>query len=255
MQLAHELVGHADLPALILVHGITENRRMWHPLVHRLAERHFVLSVDLRGHGDSELCDPYDPISYASDVVETAQGLGIEAPLLIGHSLGGVVVSAVAAISPCVGVINVDQPLHLAGFQDALRQLEPMLTGSQAEFEAGIGMMFGAMNGALPADEVARIEQLRGTPNQDVVLGTWDAVLHASPEELDATVASLANAITVPYLSLHGIDPGPDYAGWLTDLVPTATVEVWPDLGHYPHLCEPDRFLARVAEFEAQVRG
>ena len=255
MQLAHELVGHPDLPALVLVHGITENRRMWHPLIHRLAERHYVLSVDLRGHGDSDVCDPYDPMSYAGDVVETAQSLGIERPLLIGHSLGGVVVSAYAAIAPCVGVVNVDQPLHLAGFQDALRQLEPMLTGSQAEFEAAISMMFGAMNGALPADEVARVDHLRGTLRQDVVLGTWDAVLHASPEELDATVAALAGAITVPYLSLHGIDPGPDYAGWLTGLIPSATVEVWPDLGHYPHLCQPDRFLARVAEFEAQVRG
>jgi pimeloyl-ACP methyl ester carboxylesterase len=255
MQLAHELVGHADRPALILVHGITENRRMWHPLVHRLAEHHYVLSVDLRGHGDSELSDPYDPISYASDVVETAQALGVHDPLLIGHSLGGVVVSAYAAIAPCVGVVNVDQPLHLAGFQDALRQLEPLLTGSQHEFEQAISLMFGAMNGALPAEEVARIEQLRGEPRQEVVLGTWDAVLHASTEELDATVAALAGAITVPYLSLHGIDPGPDYAGWLTNLVPTATVEVWPDLGHYPHLCQPDRFLTRVAEFEAQVRG
>ncbi|MDP2290729.1 MAG: alpha/beta hydrolase, partial [Actinomycetota bacterium] len=69
-----------------------------------------------------------------------------------------------------------------------------------------------------------------------------------------ATVEALASAITVPYLSLHGIDPGPDYGDWLTRLVPTATVELWPDLGHYVQLVEPDRFLARLAEFEAAVR-
>ncbi|MFZ4720603.1 MAG: alpha/beta fold hydrolase [Ilumatobacteraceae bacterium] len=259
MQLAHELVGKVSDPALVLVHGITESRHMWHPLVHRLAEHHLVLAVDLRGHGDSDRCDPYDPISYAQDVVETVQGLGIEQPLLVGHSLGGVVVSAYAAIAPCVGVVNVDQPLRLADFQGLLQQLEPMLAGSQEEFEGAISMVFDAMNGPLPADEVARISALRGHPRQDVVLGTWDAVLHSTPEELDATVVALAGAITVPYLSLHGIDPGPDYAAWLTGLVPSATVEVWTDdgvgLGHYPQLVQPDRFLARLAEFEAQVRA
>ena len=61
--------------------------------------------------------------------------------------------------------------------------------------------------------------------------------------------------ITVPYLSLHGMDPGPDYAAWLQNLVPTATVEVWPDMGHYLHLVDPGRFLARLAAFEVQVRG
>ena len=255
MQLAHELVGNPDAPALVLVHGITENRRMWHPLLHRLAEHHYVLAVDLRGHGESDICDPYDPISYATDVAETAVALGIEQPLLIGHSLGGVVVSAYPAVGQCVGIVNIDQPIALADFKDALGQIDSLLTGSQAEFETAISMMFGAMNGALPPDEVARIEALRGTPNQEVVLGTWDAVLHSSVDELEATVAALASVITVPYLSLHGIDPGPDYAAWLTSLVPTATVEVWPGLGHYPHLVEPERFLARIAAFEAQVRG
>jgi len=228
---------------------------MWHPLLASLAEGREVLTVDLRGHGESDIEDPYDPITYATDVAETVQALGLERPLVIGHSLGGVVASAYAAIAPCVGVVNVDQPLRLADFQAGLLQLEPMLTGSQEEFEAAIAMVFGAMNGPLPADEVQRIEHLRGTPRQSVVLGTWDSVLHGTVEELDATVEALAAAITVPYLALHGIDPGPGYAEWLTALVPSATVEVWADHGHYPHLVDPARFVDRVAEFEAQVRA
>ena len=255
MQLAHELIGHASAPSLVLVHGITENRHMWDPLLPSLAAEHYVLAVDLRGHGESDEGDAYDPISYASDVVETATALGIERPLLVGHSLGGVVVSAFAAIAPCAGVMNVDQPLRLADFQENLKMVQTSLEGTQADFEFALAMIFGMLNGPLPEDERDRLAALRGTPNRDVVLATWDAVLHATPEELDATVEALAGAITVPYLSLHGIDPGPGYAEWLTGLVPTATVEVWDELGHYPQLVEPDRFLARLAEFEAQVRG
>lgn len=254
MLLAHELVGQSDAPALILIHGITESRQTWHPLVHPLAKRHMVLAVDLRGHGDSEDDSPYDPMSYASDVVETAQALGVHDAVVVGHSLGGVVASAFAAMAPCRAVVNVDQPLRLSGFKDALGQLEPLLKGSKKEFHQAIELLFGAMNGPLPAAEQARIDEHRRA-EQHVVLGTWASVFDSTAAELDATVEALAVGITVPYLSLHGIDPGPGYADWLQRLVPSAVVELWDGLGHYPHLVEPDRFLARLAEFEAQVRG
>jgi pimeloyl-ACP methyl ester carboxylesterase len=254
MRLAHELVGSSHRPPLLLIHGITESHHTWHPLLHQLAEDHHVLAVDLRGHGDSDHSDAYDPLSYAGDVVDTASALGIGAPLVVGHSLGGVVATAFAAIAPCVGVINVDQPLRLAAFKDGLMQLEPLLTGSHEQFVSAIDMVFAGMVGPLQAAEAARVHSLRDA-DQAVVLGTWHSVLHSSAEELDATVAALAGAVTVPYLSLHGIDPGPEYAPWLTGLVPTATVEVWADHGHYPHLVDQARFLQRLLEFEATVRA
>jgi pimeloyl-ACP methyl ester carboxylesterase len=54
----------------------------------------------------------------------------------------------------------------------------------------------------------------------------------------------------MPYLSLHGIDPGEDYTHWLRKLVPSATIEVWPDQGHYPHLLHRDRFVERLVDFD-----
>ena len=227
---------------------------MWHPLLDSLADHHRVLAVDLRGHGDSEACDPYDPASYAANVVETAQALGFQAPLLVGHSLGGVVVSAYAAMAPCVAVVNVDQPLRLSGFKEGLAGLEPMLRGDDETFLMAIDLLFNSMEGPLSDEEKARTRALR-RPDRDVVLGSWASVFESTVEELDAQVEAIAGAVRVPYLSLHGIDPGPGYAEWLTGLIPTATVEVWADHGHYPHLVDPARFLARLAAFEAGVRG
>jgi pimeloyl-ACP methyl ester carboxylesterase len=253
MLLAHEVAGDRSLPALILIHGITDSRHMWRPLIDSLAAGHRVLAVDLRGHGDSDVGDAYDPVSYASDVAETAASAGIGDPLVVGHSLGGVVASAFAAIAPCAGVVNVDQPLRLSGFKEVLGQLEPMLR-DPATFEQAIDAMFGAMNGPLSAIEQERLRSNRRA-DQAVVLGTWSSVFESTEAELDATVGALATAIKVPYLALHGDDPGPGYADWLQRLLPTATVEVWPGLGHYVQLVEPDRFLQRLATFEAQVRG
>ena len=252
MLLAHELIGHAHDPAIVLIHGITDSRHAWHPLLHSLAAHHLVLAVDLRGHGESDSDVGYDPISYATDVVETASALGVNDALVVGHSLGGVVASAFAAIAPCRAVINIDQSLRLSAFKAALEQLEPMLKGDDESFQQALELMFTAMDGPLSASAQARLREHRRA-DQAVVLATWAAVFESTEAELDATVEALAGGITVPYLALHGIDPGPDYGPWLQHLVPTATVEVWPDMGHYLHLVDPARFLARLAEFEAQV--
>jgi pimeloyl-ACP methyl ester carboxylesterase len=174
---------------------------------------------------------------------------GADDALLVGHSLGGAVVSAYAAGGPCRGVVNVDQPLALSGFQDVLRDLRPMLEGDAESFQGAIAAIFEQMAGPLDGVERWRVDHLRSA-EPDVVLGVWELLFTASATDLDAVVDTLATAITVPYLSLHGIDPGPDYAAWLTGKVPTATVEVWTDRGHYPHLIEQQRFVDRVVEFD-----
>jgi pimeloyl-ACP methyl ester carboxylesterase len=246
---------HLDLersgsgPALVLIHGITEQRETWRPVIGPLGEHFDVVAVDLRGHGSSPTGDAYDPVTLATDVHETITDLGIVDPLVVGHSLGGVVASAYAAVGRPRAIVNVDQPLQLAGFQEGLRQLEPMLRGDHATFTAAIDMVFESMMGPLPADEAARVRALR-RPDQDVVLAIWSVVLESAPDELEAVVDGLVGTIAVPYLSLHGIDPGEDYTSWLRRAIPSSTVEVWPDQGHYPHLVQPDRFVERIVDFD-----
>ena len=235
---------------LVLVHGITESRRTWDPLIAPLiAAGYRVTAVDLRGHGDSSKTAPYDLATMAGDLGAVLAHEGLDDALLVGHSLGGAVVSAYAAGGPCRGVVNVDQPLLLAGFKDTLTQLEPMLKGSPAEFDGAISAIFEQMAGPLDGAERWRVDHLRDG-DQGVVLGVWDLIFEASAEELDAVVDGVVGAISVPYLSLHGIDPGPEYGAWLTGKVPSATFEVWPGLGHYPHLIEQQRFVERVVAFD-----
>ncbi|MGH9135359.1 MAG: alpha/beta fold hydrolase [Ilumatobacteraceae bacterium] len=246
---------------VVLVHGITESRAAWDPIVPPLADAGYrVISVDLRGHGASSMARRYDLGSMAADVaavveaVDADEGASGDAgdgsrPLLIGHSLGGAVVSAAAAAMPVRGVINVDQSLALAGFKEGLGQIEPMLRGSPEAFAMAMAAIFDQLVGPLAPPERARIEALR-QPRQAVVLGIWDLVLTASADELDAQVAALAGAIRAPYLSLHGVDPGDHYAAWLGERIASATVEVWPGQGHYPHLVDPVRFVSRVLAFD-----
>jgi len=244
VDLAHDT--HGEGPLLVLVHGITENRHSWDPLVADLARDHRVLRVDLRGHGESPMADGYGVDELTGDLAALVD----EPPLVVGHSLGGMVATAYGAMFESRGIINVDQSLDLAPLQAGLLQQAELLRGEA--FPMVMTALFDSLRGVVPDDEWARLTSLRRF-DQPVVLGVWSVMLDSSPEELAATVSAMVTGVSSPYLSLHGIDPGPGYAGWLTERIPQAQVEVWPDLGHYPHLVRSEDFLARVRAFEAAL--
>lgn len=248
-EIAFDDTGGVGRP-LVLVHGITESRRAWDPLHGALAEHWRVVRVDVRGHGDSERRGPYDPLTMAGDVAAVVGALALDSPLVVGHSMGGVVAAAYSGAGhPARGIVVVDQPLELAGFQDVLAPLRPMLEADDESFRAAVGMVFSALDGPLPSEERARLDSV-SNPEREVVLGVWGTVFDTAADALDAQVSAILGGIRVPFLSLHGSDPGPSYGEWLRARVPQAQVEVWSDLGHYPHLLAPDRFVARLVELD-----
>jgi len=250
--LAYDVIGdEAFSGVIVLVHGITECGATWDPVINRLAPGRNVVTVDLRGHGSSERKPPYDVFTMANDLRSVIEELDVDDALLVGHSLGGMVVTAYAAAGhPARGIVNVDQPLDTTAFKAALGTLEPMLRGTPEEFASAIEMAFSLMYDPLPTAEQARVRATE-SPEQDVVLGVWDLVFSTSTDDLAALSDTFAKAIKTPYLSLHGSD-NPEYEDWLRARVPDLTYEVWPDHGHFPHLVDPDRFVARVEAFEQE---
>lgn len=208
--------------------------------------------MDLRGHGASGMADRYDLEAMAGDVVAVAAHLDLLGSVhLVGHSLGGAVVSAVGAAAPVASVVNVDQSLQLGGFKAQLSEVEPMLRNADT-FGAVIDGMFEQMAGPLIAPEtMARVNEARRA-DQEVVLGVWELMFSMTEDEVNKVVEDALGGyadVSVPYLSLFGIDPGPDYAAWLGGYISGATVELWADHGHYPHLVDPDRFVDRLRTF------
>ena len=246
VRIAYDVTGTG--PVLVLVHGLTESRRAWDPLIDDLAADHTLVALDVRGHGASSEGPSYYPPVLADDVAAVLADARLADPLVVGHSMGGVIVTAFAAAHPARGVVNIDQPIELTGFQELVRSVEPLLRGDG--FTDFIESLFATLYGPLPAGEVARLAAL-SHPVQDVVLGMWGPVLDLPPAELEEVVRSLTVGIHVPYLALHGDDPGATYGPWLREAIPTATFEVWAGSGHYPHLLHPERFTARLRAFES----
>jgi pimeloyl-ACP methyl ester carboxylesterase len=79
-------------PAVLLVHGWTCNRTFWERQVQALRARHTVVTVDLRGHGESDRPPgPYSIEKLAADVAGVILQLGLGASHVCGISLGGMV--------------------------------------------------------------------------------------------------------------------------------------------------------------------
>ena len=233
---------------LLLIHGITEDHRVWDELAAELARDSRVIRVDLPGHGRSDPPPRVDALALAAPVVELVQELGLEAPRLVGHSLGGLVATLVGALVPARSVVNVDQPLRLGAFIARVRAIASELRGPR--FVDTLNAELDALAGPrLPERVRSELCGYRVEARREIVLGLWLPLVDASEESLAAGFAPLLRQLRAPYLSLHGDDPGPGYAAWLRQLVPSAEVEVWPGLGHWLHRVEPQRFLARVREF------
>ena len=81
-------------PAIVLLHGGGGMRQDWHEAgyVRRLQDNFTVITMDLRGHGESDL--PTDPADYTidkmgQDVLAVADACGIERFIIWGMSFGG----------------------------------------------------------------------------------------------------------------------------------------------------------------------
>jgi pimeloyl-ACP methyl ester carboxylesterase len=121
--------GSRDGFPVVLSHGDGQTRFAWGRADQAMADRGFhVLSLDLKGHGDSACVgsgSPYDISDYAEDVSRFAATLS-RPPLLVGASLGGLAPLIAAGEPPYADIAGqclVDVSPHLRASQGAEAEL------------------------------------------------------------------------------------------------------------------------------------
>ena len=80
--------GDEKSPPVMIIHGLYGSGRNWGVIAKRLSDQFFVITVDLRNHGDSPWLDTHNYHVMADDLVEVINSLNIK-PNIIGHSMGG----------------------------------------------------------------------------------------------------------------------------------------------------------------------
>jgi len=105
-------------PALVALHGIGSRGTSWLPIAEHLAQQYDVIAIDQRGHGGSSHPEQgYHIPDYAADLAEVLDQLGLEKPLIMGHSLGGMVTLEWARHHPrrAAALVIEDSPMRRGG--------------------------------------------------------------------------------------------------------------------------------------------
>jgi pimeloyl-ACP methyl ester carboxylesterase len=88
-------------PVILLLHGFLESGEIWKSYARRLGESFRVVTIDLPGHGKSEVLNSVETMDEMADVVrQVLKSLEITSCLIIGHSMGGYVTLAFAEKYP-----------------------------------------------------------------------------------------------------------------------------------------------------------
>lgn len=115
----------AGLPVL-LVHGWACDSHDWSFQIPALAETHRVIAVDLRGHGSSTYRGEEITLrAFVADLLGLLEQLDVERAVIVGHSMGAVIASIVAARHPerTAALVVIDPP-YAFGAGDAAANLD-----------------------------------------------------------------------------------------------------------------------------------
>jgi pyruvate dehydrogenase E2 component (dihydrolipoamide acetyltransferase) len=206
---------------VVLVHGFGGDKNSWLFVQQPLAEHHAVHALDLPGHGasDKEVGDG-SLASLADTVVGFLDALGISRAHLVGHSLGGAVVAAVARSTPGrVASLTLLAPAGYSADADAEYLRGFAAAATRRELKPLVGRLFAdpALVTRQLVDDLLRYKRLDGVDKAlSMLLGT---LLDGDRQAIDTR--GLLEGVDVPVTVVWGtadrILPPPDDIGERVD--------------------------------------
>jgi pimeloyl-ACP methyl ester carboxylesterase len=262
VQLFYTDEGAAE-PPLLLVHGWTCDSHDWTFQLDDFTAAHRVIAADLRGHGRSSVPgDGYLPRVFADDLAALLVRLETGPVVAIGHSLGTLVVSALAVNHPDLvrAAVVVDPPYGLHA------EIAPLLTEVMAAMRGPEGVaaaagLFDRLDGSniSPALATWHRRRLLGTP-KDVIVQTFNGIFGSEDNfAFRPAAVDFLRRRACPVLAFH---TDAEKAAWETGVVaesasvsPHSQVVTWADSGHWLHQERPEEFNAAVLDWVATLPG
>jgi pimeloyl-ACP methyl ester carboxylesterase len=240
----------------VFLHGLTFDSRMWGPVLDALPSDRRAIAFDLPGHGGSAAVPHHGLAGVVESVHQAVVDAGLEAPIVIGHAIGGQLATMYAAKHSAAAVVSVDAPVCLEQFAELLRLLRPQLAGDG--FGEAWAIYQHSWHMELLPDADRTLLRAGDRPGDDalrqLVLSYQSEVLERPLEEVVRTRdewLSQLRAAGTPYLTLHACPVDRADGAWLRERLPQAEILVWPVGHHFPHLAHPARFGALLAGLAA----
>jgi pimeloyl-ACP methyl ester carboxylesterase len=254
--------GTAGLPPMLCVHGSAAHAHWFDFVAPGFTADHHVLSVDLRGHGESEWVSPpkYFYSDYAADLNAAVEALDLRHFVLVGHSMGGAISLLYAATYPgrAKSLIVVDTTVNLSPERiAAMREVGARPGRAYATQEELIARYKLRPGNSLADPEIVRyIASHSARQAQD---GNWtlkfDRDVYATREVSDGRPSW--NKIKIPTLLVKGDRSGrlsPEVIADVKARCPQAEVVEVSGSDHHVTLDNPKMFIEVVKPFLARHR-
>jgi len=258
-------------PVLLLLHGIAGSSETWLPAMELLRRDYDVLAPDFLGHGRSaKPLGDYSLGNQASGMRDFLHVMGIERATVIGQSFGGGVAMQFAyqfperterlALISSGGLGRSVSVLLRAATLPGSELLLPLLAGRHVlNGGRAVGRALGRAGVQLGNDavEIARGHASLGDPeSRAAFVHTLRASLDVGGQRVQA-LDRLYLAEELPLLILWGardriIPPG--HGRRAHHLVSGSRFELFEAAGHFPHLDEPERFVATLEDWIATTQ-
>ncbi len=242
--------------SLLLIHGLTADKTSLYPVRDMFKDDYRVISIDVRGHGESTRPEQYTIDDHALDILEIIKELNLGKVDIMGHSMGSYIALRTAEV-------NSDDIDHLVllctkpnGKTSSVARLlkEANLDITQVTQEEMMGVILKA---SLAPDSFQKV--VSGELNIEELLNN-DESPELSEEEKAAEDASLANfdnsedydKVNCKTLVIggeyDGINP-PELGREVADGIKDAEFELIENAGHMVYVEQPEEFQKTVRNF------
>ena len=251
IEIGYDLTGTGT--PVVLLHGFPFNRTMWREQIEALAERHRILALDLRGHGEtSATTEPATMEEMARDVSDLMEKLNMGRAAVCGLSMGGYVALALYRMFPLrARALVLADTRPAADTEEARANREVQAVKALQEGMAGIADAM--LPKLLSPKTVARAPA--------VVARVREMILKTNPQGAASALRGMAlrrdqtrllSRVVVPTLILVGnedaITPPAD-SELMRREIGGSRLEVIENAGHVSNLEQPEKFNSALTKF------
>lgn len=247
IRLNAEISGPVGGPAVVLIHALGTNLRIWDEVVARLPAGCRVLRFDQRGHGASDVPEPpYAMGALIRDSERLMQHFGLRDAVVVGLSLGGLVAQglAIKRLDLVRGLVLSNTAAKIGSAEMWQGRIAQMLAeGPEAYAPGAMERMFG-----------------RGWREVEGMQAVREMLLATDPKGWAGCAAAIAGTdfytptagLRLPTLVIAGTRDGttpPDLVRETADLIPGHRWHLMRGAGHLPMVEKPEEYSGAIVEF------
>ena len=248
--------GKPDLPTIVALHGFLGHARVWDSFSQAMESCFRVLALDQRGHGDSQWAtDGYGTPNSVQDLAEFIRALGLEQPVVMGHSMGGLNAIVYASSHPAaVGkliIVDIGPEFSPRAAERAQRNPNPDPGAFDTEEEV---VAFLRRQASYPSDTVLRNSAHHSLRRREdgKLIWKWDPALTQQRRGGAGDMWAMVRQITCPTLMVRGAESfilDHDVAVRTVEAMPQAQLAEIPRAEHNVAEDNPEDFTRAVAAF------